>query len=204
MIISKAGAFKMLRIIGIFCAIVMGFVTLVGTSESDVKDAAGIDTSFEKDADIELEPVTVEKSTNGLSIQAAGDDCDTMTIDDALTALENDIENLDQVNIDEIELLYVHGNYTASWSPEDVTSFTCSLTIAGTQSTTIAETAINSTSANQTIDDTLTQAQIDVINFYLANTDEPFTYCVVCDDTDIDSYNVTYNVEIGVTIKGEI
>ena len=43
-----------------------------------------------------------------------------------------------------------------------------------------------------------------MINYYLANRGEEFTYCVVCDDTEIDTYSVTYNVEIGVTIKGDV
>jgi len=75
MIISKAGKFKTLRFLGVLCAIVMGFMTLVGTSEDDAKDAAGdiVDIDFIEDAELELEPVTVEKLA-AASIQAAGDD----------------------------------------------------------------------------------------------------------------------------------
>jgi hypothetical protein len=201
MIISKAGTFKMLRILGIFCALGMGFMTLVGTSEDDATKAAGIDDSVETDADLTLDPVTVDK-VGSTSIMAAGDDCNTLSINSALEAVKDDIENYDKLDISSVKLNYVSGVYTANWLPADVLSFTCSLTITGTQSTTIAETAINGTSG--TIDDTLTQAQIDVINYYLANRGETFTYCVVCDDVELDSYSVTYEVEIGVTVKGDV
>jgi hypothetical protein len=201
MIISKAGTFKMLRILCIFCAIGMGFMTLVGTSEDDATDAAGIDDSFNETATFEMEPVTVEK-VGATSIMAAGDDCDTLSINDALDEVKDDIKDFDKLDISSVKLEYVSGDYEASWTPGTVTSFSCSLTINGNESTTIAETAINGSTG--TIDDTLTQEQIDVINYYLANRDELFEYCVVCDDVELDSYSVTYNVEIGVRIKGDI
>jgi hypothetical protein len=202
MIISKTGTFRILRIIGVFCAIGMGFMTLVGTSEDDATNAIGVDDSFNETATFELEPVTVEK-VGATSIMAAGDDCNAMTINDALDAVKDDIKDFDKLDISSVKLEYVHGNYTATWEPGTVTSFTCSLTITGSQDPiTIAETAINGSAG--TIDDTLTQAQIDVINYYLAHRSEEFTYCLVCDDTDIDSYSVTYDVEIGVRIKGDI
>jgi len=205
MIISKAGKFKTLRFLGVLCAIVMGFMTLVGTSEDDAKDAAGdiVDIDFSEDAELELEPVTVEKLA-AASIQAAGDDCDTLTINDALSAVEDEIEDLDQVDIDDVELQYVEGTYVANWTPPENMSFSCSLTISGSQTPiTIAETAING--ASGTVDDILTQEQMDVINYYLSNRSEEFTYCVVCDDSGgIDTYNVTYNIEIGVSIDGNI
>jgi hypothetical protein len=202
--ISKAGSIKMLRVLAIGCAIAMGFMTLVGTSEDDATDALGIDDSFNETAEFELDPVTVEKpGVLPASILAAGDECNTMTIDAALDAVKDDIEDLDKVDIKSVKLNNVQGSYTADWLPLTKT-FSCSLTITGSQDPiTIAETVVNGLEG--TIDDTtLTQAQIDVINYYLANRSEEFTYCLVCDDTDIESYTVTYNVEIGVTIKGDI
>jgi microcystin-dependent protein len=201
MIISKAGTFKLLRILGIFCAIAMGFVTLVGTSEDDATNAVGVDDSVEANADLTLDPVTVEK-VGTTSIMAAGDDCNTISINSALEAVKDDIENYDNLDINSVELRYVSGSYTASWLPAEVTSFSCSLTITGEQSTTIAATAINNASGN--LDSTLSQAQIDVINHYLNNRSEEFTYCVVCDDVELDSYSVTYEVEIGVKVKGDV
>jgi hypothetical protein len=199
MILSKAGKFKTVRFLGVLCAIVMGFLTLVATSEDDAKDI--IDIDFNANATFDLEPVTVDRAAV-TSIQAAGDDCDTLTINEALAAVEDDIEDLDEVDIDDVELQYVEGTYTATWLPEEVTSFSCSLTITGTNSTTIAQTAINGSGGS--LDDTLTQEQRDVINYYLTNRGEEFTYCVVCDDTEITSYSVTYNVSIGVEIEGTI
>jgi len=206
MIISKAGKFKTLRFLGVLCAIVMGFMTLVGCSEDDVKDAVDdiVDIDFSKNAAFELEPVTVEK-VSGASIQATGDDCDTLTINDALDAVEDEIEDLDRVDIDTVELEYVEASYSdASWTPADNMSLSCSLTITGSQPTIyIAETVING--ASGIIDVALTQDQIDVINYYLSHRNEEFTYCVACDDTEgIDTYTVTYYIDINVSIDGTI
>ena len=203
MIISKAGTFRILRLFCILCAIAMGFLTLVGTSEDDATDALGIDDSVEADADLTLNPVTVEKQA-GPAPLAEGDNCDTTSINAALDAVKDDIEDYDNLDINSVALRYVRGSYTAAWEPLEAMSLTCSLTITGTQSTTIAETAINGTSGS--IDETLTQEQIDVINYYLNNRNEEFTYCVECDEgvDAINSYSVTYEVEIGVTVKGDV
>ena len=202
MILSKAGTFKTLRFLGIFCAIVMGFMTLVGTSEDDAKDI--VDVDFDANATFELDPITVDQSVNTLSIQAAGEaNCGSLTINEALAAVEDEIEDLDQVDIDDVELRFVEGTYTANWLPDTVASFSCSLTISGSQPTiTIAETAINGTEGP--LNDILTEEQIGVINYYLSNRNEAFSYCVTCDDVELDSYSVTYNVDIEVTISGTI
>jgi hypothetical protein len=208
MIISKTGTLKTLRILGILCAIAMGFMTLVGTSEDDATDAAGIDDSFNETADIELNPVTAsDTDINAALLQPLANNCDTMSVNDALAELEarGDIEDLDNVDISSIKLNYVSGTYSdAYWAPAEVTNFTCSLTITGSQPTiSIAETAVNGGSG--TIDDTLSTEDIDAINYYLGHRNEEFTYCVVCDDTELEApWGVTYNVEIGVTIKGDI
>jgi len=202
MIISKAGKFKTLRFFGVLCAIVMGFMTLVGTSEDDAKDLVDID--FNANAEFELEPVTVEK-VGGASIQATGDDCDTLTINEALAAVEDEIDDLDQVDIENVQLEYVEASYSdASWTPAENMSLSCSLTITGSQDPiTIAETVINGASGE--IDVALTTDQIEVINHYLRNRNEEFTYCVACDDTGgIDTYTVTYYIDINVSIDGTI
>ena len=206
MIISRTGTLRLLRIIGVFCALTMGFLTLVGTSEDDATNALGIDDSVEEDADVQLDPVTVEK-TSGIESLAAGDNCNTLSINDALESVKDQIEDFDNIDIDSVKLQYVQGTYTnANWTPVDITSLTCSLTISGSQPTiTIAETAVNKGSGDLTVEE-LTTEQREAINHYLANRNETFTYCVECSEGEdsFDTYSVTYNVEIGVTIKGDV
>lgn len=200
MIITKAGRFKLIRFLGVFCAIVMGFMTLVATSEDDVTDAVDID--FDEDATLDLNSVTVNESVNTLSIQAVGDaNCGSTSIDAALDAA--DIDDLDQVDIDSVTLNSIGGTYTASWLPDTVTSFTCSASISGAAGDiTVAETAMNDVEGN--LDNQLSAAEIDALNYYLDNRGEVFTYCVTCDDTELDSFTVTYDIEVNVTIEGEI
>lgn len=200
MIITKSGKFKVLRFIGVFCAIIMGFMTLVGTSEDDADDI--IDIDFDAEAEVELDPVTVTQAS-GASIQIAGSDCGTISINGALEELEDEIENLDEVDIDSVDFDYISGTYSdVQWTPNPPATITCSLTITGTQSTTIAETVINGSDGN--IDNTLTPDQIAVLNYYLDNRNEEFTYCVTCTDTELTTYSVTYNVDIGIIIEGTI
>ena len=42
MIIQRTGVVKFLRYLGVFCAITMGFFSIVATSEDDVADAIGL------------------------------------------------------------------------------------------------------------------------------------------------------------------
>jgi hypothetical protein len=202
MMISKTRTFEMLRILCILCAIGMGFMTLVGTSEDDATDAAGIDDSFEGDVDMSLDPVTASKSST-LSIQA-DNDCKTITINEALEAVKDQIENYDKLDIKSVKLDYVGGSYTdATWTPLSVPSFGCQLDITGALGNiSVAEKTVNGGSG--TLDTVLEQADIDVINDYLDNRNEPFTYCLVCTDAELDTYSVTYNVDIGVTVKGDV
>ena len=203
MIISKTGTLKTLRILGILCAVAMGFMTLVGTSEDDATDAAGIDDSVEAEADLSLDPVTASK-TSSLSIQANGDECKTITVKEALDEVKDQIDNYDKLDIKSVKLQYLGGTYSdASWTPADVLSFGCQLDITGSLgSISVAEKTVNGGSG--TLDAVLEQADIDVINEYLANRNEPFTYCLVCTDAELDSYSVTYNVDIGVIVKGDV
>jgi hypothetical protein len=107
------------------------------------------------------------------------------------------------VEIDSIELNGISGTYTATWTPGTVSTFTCSLTITGSQPTiTIAETAINGATGD--LSGLLTQEEIDVINYYLSNTSETFTYCVTCDDTELTTFSVSYDIELDVNISGSI
>ncbi len=188
----------MIRFLCVFCAILLGFMTLVGTSEDDADDIVDID--FDTDATLELDSVTVNEGVNTLSIMAAGEtNCGTTSINAALDAA--DIDDLDEVDIDSVELLGVSGTYTATWTPGSVTEFTCSATVSGSQDDiTVDETAINGASGSVTV----SAENLDALEYYLNHRNETFTYCVTCDDTELDTYSVTYDIEIDVNIEGTI
>ena len=198
MIITKAGKFKVIRFFCVFFAITLGFLTLVGTSEDDAKDAVDID--FDADADLELDSITVNEGVNTLSIMAAGDtNCGTTSINALLDAA--DIDDLDDVDIDRVDLENASGSYTATWTPGTVSSFTCSATVSGSQADiTVDETAILGATGAVSID----EENIDALEYYLNNRNETFTYCVTCDDTELDTFSVTYDITIEVNIQGTI
>ncbi|MBW2176646.1 MAG: hypothetical protein JRH03_06805, partial [Deltaproteobacteria bacterium] len=93
MIIQKAGVFKFLRYLGIFCALTMGFFSIVATSEDDVADTLGIDTEFSTNADVELPSINVKKdaqpqfaavyaASGTTTVQTAIDQANTEALDD--------------------------------------------------------------------------------------------------------------------------
>ncbi|MBT8352613.1 MAG: hypothetical protein KJO26_15450 [Deltaproteobacteria bacterium] len=199
MIITKAGKFKMIRFLCVFCAILFGFLTLVGTSEDDADDIVDID--FDTDADLELDSITVNESVNTLSsILAAGDaNCGTTTINDALEAAN--IDDLDEVDIDSVTLNGASGTYTANWTPGTVTTFSCSATVSGSQADiTVDETAINGSEGTIVV----STDNLSALEYYLNNRDETFTYCVTCTDTELDTFSVTYDITLDVNIEGTI
>ncbi|PIE70722.1 MAG: hypothetical protein CSA22_06110 [Deltaproteobacteria bacterium] len=199
MVAVKKGNFRTFRLWGVFCIVVMGFLTLVGTSSDDAKDL--VDINFEKDAVFDLDPITVSSRSGAFSVMAAGDDCGSTSINEALDRAN--IEDIDDVDIDSIKLEYLAGSYTATWKPSRISSFTCSVRVTGPAGDiTIAETAINGRSGD--LNDILTDDEISAINYYLRHRDETFTYCVTCQDDDLNSYSVTYDLDLGVHIKGEI
>jgi len=198
MIITKAGKFNMIRFLCVFCAIIMGFMVLVGTSEDDADDI--VDIEFDTDADLELDSITVTEAVNTLSIMATGDaNCGTTSINGALDAAN--IDDLDEVDIDSVDLISASGTYTAVWEPGTVTSFSCSATVSGSQADiVIDETAINAASGSITV----STENLDALEYYLNNRNETFTYCVTCDDIELDSFSVTYDIVLEVNIEGTI
>ena len=208
MIIQKAGVLKYLRYLGIFCAITMGFFSIVATSEEDAKDAIGVTVPFEGDAEIELDPVTVEKTDE--PAPAAGDpDCPDVTVqavlDDALDGLVDGI-TITGSDVDTITLNYANSTYTALWTGTGApTEISCVLEITGlttpAQSITLAATAIQNAGP---VSVGFNNAELAVINFYLQNRTEQFEYCYTCTSSDnIDTYDVTFTIDIGVTVEGE-
>lgn len=200
--IEKLHLLKTIRVLLIFSVMAFGFIAIVGTSSDDAKKL--VDYEFEKDAEFELPAVVAEKrvSSDNSSPFAAGDDCDATTINAELDKIKDDIKDLDKIKIKKVTLDYMKVNYTASWTPSTIRDLTCYLVVYGPENAVFSETAINNPSGSQTL--TLTDAQTEVINYYLSNRDESFEYCVECANADsIDEYTVTYLVDIGVIIKGE-
>ena len=189
---------KSLRIVLVFSVMMFGMCVLSACDSAEDLVKSLVDIDFEKDANIALKEVTAEK-LGPASIQATGDDCGSISVAQALEDLKAEIEDLDKIDIESVEFKYVNASYkNAEWTPLDGT-LTCRLSITGTQSTEIAETAVSGASGEITV--ILTDEQINVINHYLTNRNEAFTYCLECDDT-VDSYSVTYAVDINVMIKG--
>jgi hypothetical protein len=201
--IQKLHLLKTIRVLTIFSVMAFGFIAIVGTSSDDAKDL--VDYEFEKEAEFELPAVVAEKkvsSDNSSLFEAEENDCNTTTIQAELNKIEDEIKDLDKIKIKKLTLNYVKVDYTASWTPSTIQDLTCYLVVRGEKSTVLSETAINNPSGSQTLN--LTDAQKEVINYYLSNRDKSFEYCVECANADnIDEYTVNYFAEIGVTIKGE-
>jgi len=196
--IQKKGMVQGLRNFAVLGVFLLGLMAIVGSSSDDAKDVVDID--FEEDATIELAPVTADKNEQIAS--AVGDNCGTTSVNAEIKKLEDEIDDLDQIDVKSVELKYITVEYLASWFPASIKTLTCKLTISGDQDTEIAEMAINNPSGTSTL--TLSDEQKNVINYYLNNRAKEFTYCVECDNDDlITDYTVTYNVDLGVRIKGE-
>lgn len=199
---------KKCRVASIVFALALGLFLFSACSSDTVQDLVKdvVDIDFDKNADIKLDDVTARKTVE-VAPSAVSDGCDSTSVSAGLALLEDEIENLDIVDIADVELRYVNASYTATWDPAEVTTLSCSLSITGittpAQTALFEETVINSPSG--VISYSLTPEQNDVINFFLTNRDEPFEYCLSCQNADaINSYEVTYSVEIGVTVTGNI
>lgn len=196
--IQKKGMVQGLRNFAVLGVFLLGLMAIVGSSSDDAKDVVDID--FEEDATIELAPVTADKNEQIAS--AVGDNCGTTSVNAEIKKLEDEIDDLDQIDVKSVELKNITVQYLASWFPASIKTLTCKLTISGEQDTEIAEMAINNPSGTSTL--TLTEDQENVINYYLNNRGQEFTYCVECDNDEfLTDYTVEYAVDLEVRIEGE-
>jgi hypothetical protein len=214
MIIQKAGVLKYLRYLGIFCAITMGFFSIVATSEDDAKDALGIDDSFSKSADVELPEINVTKTSEAAA--AANPETGQTTVQAAID--EANIEGLDEVDIDSVTLNDMEIEYRdTNWKPDTMESITCVLDIKEVNppatrdayDATFAGILINEINPNAaSIPVSLTTEQARAWNYYIKkdNWDKPFNYTLLCDDDGgaITDFDITLNVVLGITIDGTI
>ncbi len=188
--------------------VVLGFFLfgMVSCSSDDLEDLVAdvVNVDVEAQAEFELDPVTVQKSST-LSVISAVQECgEPTTLQTLINEAQADIEDqfgysLDNVDITDITVDYVDAAYTAVWTPSSITSISCTLTINDELS---IDAQVSGTSSDWSAL-SLTQDQINTINGYLDNLSQPLTYCLSCSD-DPDSYTIDYSIRIGVTIKGNI
>jgi len=212
MIIQKAGMFKFLRYLGIFCALTMGFFSIVATSEDDVKDALNL--TFDKDFDLTVQDITVSKNA-GPGAAAVFEVCEEkIAVQDGIDALED--ADLSDVSISRVSLNTLEvRNTNTTWTTTGGDILTCEISLTeidppaaevrAPYDTTLPEIQI--TQAETTwVSLTLSQENLDVINYYLANRLEKFDICVECDDQleEITEFNVTVQINFDVNIEGKL
>ena len=210
MTIQKASTIKFFRYLAIFCAITMGFFSIVATSEDDVKDALNL--TFDENADLTTEEVTVDKTD---LVQEAADfeDCaEGLTVQSGLDALEDvDLSEVDinSVEINALQYLYNNADYNGG-DPD----FSCVIeineidpplqSVRDPYNTTLPAIQVNQTNVDWTTF-SLTQDNIDTISYYLANLNEDFDICVECDVVtgEEDTFTATFKLNFDVNIKGD-
>lgn len=203
---------KTLCLIGVFCLFYAGLFGIFGCSSEDLVSDL-VDVDVEAAADFELPTVTVEKEAPVAQRGAleTEENCGTANIQELYASVE--FEGKDQIDIQSILLEYVWVKYIATWEPDTITSFNCTLTLksVGEGDPTVVEvveTVVNNSTPGGTAWAAITPSTeaTNFINTYLASPTLDFNYCVSCDDAagDVESYNVQYDVNIGVNIKGNI
>jgi len=219
MTIQKANTIKFFRYLAIFCAITMGFFSIVATSSEDAKDALGITIPFnDEEAEMELETVTVEKGIGGDLAQPMEEfTCQTKNILELLTIaidefnVENDLgEDVSVEDIDDITYDYVSGWYNIHDVVGDITDTVCTVKLFDGD---MAELIEITRTEDMVLFDQDVQLVIDepglqpIIEYYLMdeNLGENFTVCGRCTETDLlESYSIDFDVDIGIFVSGEI
>lgn len=212
MIIQKAGVLKYLRYLGIFCALTMGFVSIVATSEEDAADALGVDTDFDQDFDLAVNEITVEKTAEPGPAAAYSNCEENLSIQQGIDALEN--SDIDDVDLDSVTLNYLEVRYKdATWQTLAADSLTCSVSLTEVDppatrdayNTTFPSIQIIQNSSDWT-SLTLSDDNKTVINHYLNNRTEEFHICVECDDNagEITEFSVTVEANLDIKIKGSL
>ena len=167
--------------------------------EEAVKDEVtkDIDTSFEDDEKLELDPIISEKTAETATLDG---ECGTTSVIKELEKAEVDTSDVD---IDSITLEFMEAKYTdAHWTPEDLGQVTCTMMLYGDiGEAMVTETAVKGSSSAWT-EIELDQNAEDFINHYLANRSDEFDYCVQC--TDADSHYVVWKVRLNVLVAGNV
>ena len=196
MIIQRAGVFRFLRYVGIFCAITMGFFSIVATSEDDVEDAA----AFDKDLDVASITVT------DAQLQSTYKNCEQEI---SLNGLADDA-GVDISNIKSVKLNGLKARYQNVILNPEVDDFSCTVTItqvnpAGDNDTKLPDINVK-VGSSEWGGVALTDDNLSVINYYLANRDSSFDICAVCTDdlTPVESFSATIEVRFDVEITPDL
>lgn len=203
--VQRAGVFKFVRYVGVFCAIAMGFFSIVATSEDDVEDALNL--NFDKDFDLTVDEISVSKPG-----QLAVEGCQFgLTTNAGIDNLED--EDLLDVDIDKVTLRELQARYRdTAWEPQSE-DFSCEVSLSelggdGSHDILIEDIPIDARDAVDGWSEwiTITPADASAINYYLQNRDVAFDLCVECDDNEgaITSFKATIQVNFKVNIEGSL
>ncbi len=178
--------------------LVFAFAFGCGWIEDEVDDAKDDNDDFSEDVEFSFEVTVTEGSDD---TEPSGLSCDMTSVNDLLDDVNIDTGD---ISIDDIELNFIRARYKdADWTPEDAYVQDCVFAIyAGGEGAIVVESdPVRGGSDWGTI--TVSDEALSVINYALSHRDEDFYYCAYCDE-NADTYTVEYEVEVGVTVSGEI
>ncbi|MCG6909009.1 MAG: hypothetical protein LJE94_02660 [Deltaproteobacteria bacterium] len=213
MIIQKAGVFRLLRYLGVFCAITMGFFSIVATSEDDVKDA--LDLEFSENYELSTGEVTVAKPAAVQIAEVVKGCTDSLSVRGVMQNLE-DWEDIEKVDIDSIKLdpKKIRVEYRNAWTDPANETFSCTATFeelnppdtrdAYTFSLPAFDVTFNDSTWKTAVDIDPTDEMMNAINYFLANRAETFKICYECtfDEQTIDDWSVGIRLILPVKITG--
>jgi len=166
--------------------------------KDEVEDS--VDKDFEEDSTFGLEITVTEESDDP---EPAGMECGLTTVNEQLAM--HDIDTGD-VDIDDIELNLISAQYRAQWDPPGGTVTNCGVGVwSGGYTGAIFEHDPNGDWVWTEVDiaGDLGQA-VEALNYALDHRDADLYYCAWCNDDGVDTYTVEYEVDIEVTVTGEI
>ena len=220
MIIQRTGVFKFLRYLGIFCAITMGFFSIVATSEDDAADLVAI--PVDADYDLSAGEVTVDKTTEytAAAEEDYGNCTDALSVNGLLASHPN-AEDIDKVSIDKITYKGegIQARYKDALTDPALQNFTCKVNFKEiSEPLDFPERAkydVSVPGLDITLQDpawtdyivlTPDQTAIDALNYFLDYRDATFKVCAICtiEVDDADLVSVTAEVVLPVNLKGEI
>ena len=194
MIIQRAGIIKFARYLAIFCAITMGFFCIVATSEDDAEDAVEEAAAF--DEDIEVASVTV--TSGDPAPTSLHKNCELgISINGLATDAGVDTSDIKSIKLNSLSARYRNADITP-----DTGTFTCSATLSGDQNTTFPSIDVVEGNGDW-IGATLSQNNLDAVNYYLDNRDAVFDICAVC-DADVGNTIEDFTADIEVKMDVEI
>ena len=208
MIIQRAGVFKFLRYLSIFCAVTMGLFSMVACSEDDVEDAVldagGVPESA--NTTFEFVPITVTKVGGaGINPSLVKTGCADTTIQAEINNSDLDQELIDRIAT--IQFTQLDILYTSVPAPDGTKGelVTCTLTIDYPAGTPVTIGSAQILHPSETLTGlAVPQTAMDTVNYYLNKEHwaENLHYCVSCTDQDvIQDYLIDMTPRFNVTVS---